>query len=190
MVAAAKSSPEGRAALRDRPRVEIDLARLRTLPSGTFGREVAAFFDANGLDPASIPRLEVTDDASFIHAHLYETHDVWHVATGFGTDVAGEVGLQAVYATQLPSRLAPLLVAGGLLQAAMWVQDDFVSRLAAAARGYEMAERARPLLGVRWGEMWELPIEEVRARLGIQPSNHFTQPPSLGMNHVPVAHAQ
>jgi ubiquinone biosynthesis protein COQ4 len=169
LVAAAKEHPDGRIALRDRPRVDIDLPQLRALPAGTFGRAVADFFDRNGLDPASIPRLEVTDDLSYINAHLYETHDVWHVATGFGTTVAEELGLQAVYATQLPAKLAPLLVAGGLLQAVLWVQDDFGARLAAIARGHAMAKRARPLLGVRWGEMWPLPLDEVRARLSIEP---------------------
>jgi ubiquinone biosynthesis protein COQ4 len=167
LVAAARAHPEGAAALRDRPRVAIDLPSLRALPAGTFGRAVAEFFDANGLDPAAIPRQAVTDDASYIHAHLYETHDVWHVATGFGTTVAEELGLQAVYATQLPSRLAPLLVAGGLLQAVFWVPDDFGARLAAIARGHALAKRARPLLGVRWGDLWPLPLEEVRTQLTI-----------------------
>jgi ubiquinone biosynthesis protein Coq4 len=27
---------------------------------------------------------------------------VWHVATGFSTDIAGELGLEAFYAAQLP----------------------------------------------------------------------------------------
>jgi hypothetical protein len=31
-----------------------------------------------------------------------------------------------------------------------------------------MGKRARPLLGVRWAELWELPLEEVRARLDIE----------------------
>ncbi len=168
LVAVAESHPEGRAALRERARVAIDLPSLRALPVGTFGRAVAAFFDENGLDPRSIPRLEAADDLSYIQAHLYETHDIWHVATGFDSSIAGEIGLQAIYATQLPSALAPLLVAGGLLQAVLWANDDFGARLAAIARGHTIAKRARPLLGVRWNELWTLPLDEVRMGLGIE----------------------
>jgi ubiquinone biosynthesis protein COQ4 len=147
----------------------VDLARLRTLPEGTFGRNVADFYDAHGLTPAAIPSLEAVDDASYVSAHLYETHDVWHVATGFGTTVAEELGLQAVYAAQMPGSLAPILIAGGLLQGALWVHDDFSARLAAVARGHALGKSARPLFGVLWDEMWGLPLEEVRRRIGVVP---------------------
>jgi ubiquinone biosynthesis protein COQ4 len=100
-----------------------------------------------------------------VTAHLYQTHDVWHVATGFGTSVADELGLQAVCATQFPGWLASILIAGGLVQAALWVQGDFTPRLAAVTRGFAMGRGSRPLFGVRWDAMWELPVEDVRRRL-------------------------
>jgi ubiquinone biosynthesis protein COQ4 len=157
----------GRRALDERPRMAVDLEMLRALPEGTFGRAVAQFYDRNGLTPAAIPSVEAVDEASYVTAHLYETHDVWHVATGFGSDVAEELGLQAVYAAQLPGRLAPILIAGGLVQAALWVQDDFAPRLAAVARGYRMGRRCEPLFGVRWDEMWGVSLDTVRLRLGL-----------------------
>jgi ubiquinone biosynthesis protein Coq4 len=154
-------------ALAEQPRLAIDLAALRAMPEGSFGRAVARFLDANGLDPASIPKLEAGDERAWTKAHLYETHDVWHVATGFATDEAGELGLQAFYAAQLPGRLPQMLLAGGLAQAAFWRQDDFRRRLAAIARGWDAGTRARPLFGVRWDAMWARPEEEVRAELAV-----------------------
>jgi ubiquinone biosynthesis protein Coq4 len=168
LIRTARSHPTGRAAFEQKHRLEIDLPKLRELRQGTFGRAVADFFDSNGLDPKAIPKLDVTDDATYAHAHLYETHDVWHVALGFGTNVAEELGLQAVYAAQVPGNLAPLLIAGGLVQAALWVQKDFSARLAAVARGYELGKRCAPLFGVRWADWWELPLEEVRSRLSVE----------------------
>jgi ubiquinone biosynthesis protein COQ4 len=85
----------GAKALAERPHVHIDLKALRALPTGTLGREYALMMDRNGLDPASIPTLPDDDEGKYVRAHLYETHDLWHVATGFSTDVAGELGLQA-----------------------------------------------------------------------------------------------
>lgn len=167
LVRKARSHPTGRAALAHKPRLEIDLVHLRTLRTGTFGRAVADFFDAHGLDPKAIPKLDVTDDATYVHAHLYETHDVWHVALGFGTNVSEELGLQAVYAAQLPGNLAPLLIAGGLVQAALWVRNDFAARLAAVARGHELGKGCAPLFGVQWADWWELPLEEIRRRLNV-----------------------
>lgn len=171
VVQAARGHADGERALQARHRAAVNLERLRDMAPGTFGRRVADFYDANGLTPATIPTIEALDDVSYVTAHLYETHDVWHVATGFGTSVAEELGLQAVYASQFPGRLAPILIAGGLIQAALWVHGDFTPRLAAVARGFAMGKRARPLFGVRWDEMWELPVEDVRRLLGLASSD-------------------
>ena len=129
IVRAACAHGDGRRAMKERHRVAVDLARLRSMATGTFGRHVADFYDDNGLTPAAIPTIDALDDTSYVTAHLYETHDVWHVATGFGTSVAEELGLQAVYAAQFPGRLASILIAGGLVQAALWVQGDFTARV-------------------------------------------------------------
>ena len=61
------------------------------------------------LDPKDILVPEnVGSDFDYVRAHLRETHDVWHPVTGFDTDVAGELGLQAFYLAQFQ---APLLAA-------------------------------------------------------------------------------
>jgi ubiquinone biosynthesis protein COQ4 len=65
----------------------------------------------------------------------------------------------------MPGRLAPILIAGGLLQAAFWVENDFVARVGAIARGYSVGSSAVPLFGIRWDEMWSLRLEEVRSRI-------------------------
>jgi ubiquinone biosynthesis protein Coq4 len=41
------------------------------------------------------------------------------------------------------------------------------TRMDSIARGWAMGKRARQLLGVRWADLWELPLAEVRARLGV-----------------------
>ncbi|MCA1663753.1 MAG: hypothetical protein LC659_05720 [Myxococcales bacterium] len=111
MVERAREHETGAAALRERPHVHLDLKLLRALPTGTLGREYALMMDRNGLDPASIPTLPDEDEGKYVRAHLYETHDLWHVVTGFGTDVAGELGLQAFYQAQLPGKLPSAILA-------------------------------------------------------------------------------
>jgi ubiquinone biosynthesis protein Coq4 len=123
---------------------------------------------ANGLDPAAIPSLEARDDLEFIRAHLFETHDVWHAVTGFGTDVAGELGLQAFYAAQAPGGLPLALMAMGLLNTAFYAPGEREARLDAITRGWEMGRQARPLFGTRWDQLWETPMVEVREWAGIE----------------------
>jgi ubiquinone biosynthesis protein Coq4 len=122
----------------------------------------------NDLDPSAIPTLDAKDELTFIRAHLYETHDVWHAVTGFDTDAAGELGLQAFYAAQAPGGLPIMLIAMGFLNTAIYSMSDRERRLDAIVRGWSMGCRARPLFGVRWGELWERPIEDVRRELGVE----------------------
>jgi ubiquinone biosynthesis protein COQ4 len=160
--------PRGARALIVRPRIgRIDLGELRQLPEGTLGRAYAEHMIANGLDPSAIPTLASNDPFSFVRAHLYESHDVWHVLTGFGTSVAGELGLQAFGLAQFPSRLAAVLIAGGLLHAVITRFDDRDARMSEIARGWILGKRAQKLFGVAWGEMWTRPLTSIRRELGI-----------------------
>jgi ubiquinone biosynthesis protein COQ4 len=168
MAAAVAEDPAGALALDERPRIgRLDLDAFRGLPAGTLGRAFAEHMDTAGLDPAALPRLPADDPLTFLRAHLYETHDVWHVVTGFETDVAGELGLQAFYVAQVPGKLAPALVAGGLLNAVLYQWDQRDARMRAIVRGWLLGKRAKPLFGARWAEMWSVPLTEVRARFAI-----------------------
>jgi ubiquinone biosynthesis protein Coq4 len=154
--------PGGREAL-----AKIDLAELEKLPAGTLGHAFAAHMRKNGLDPAAMPIVDANDELEFIRAHLYETHDVWHALTGFGADVAGELGLQAFYMTQLSGKLPTVLLSLGFLNAAMYQHDDRDRRMHAIVRGWLMGKRAKKLFGADWSKMWPLPLSEVRRRFGI-----------------------
>jgi ubiquinone biosynthesis protein Coq4 len=155
----------GATALRRRPRLRLDLATLRALPPGTLGRAFAEHMAANHLDPAAIPTLPVSDELDFVRAHLYETHDVWHVVTGFATDVPGELGLQAFYFAQLPGKLPSAILAAAFLNTLIKHFEEREPRMREIVRGYLLGRRARPLFGVPWDQLWSTPLDEIRARL-------------------------
>ncbi len=151
-------------------RLRIDIPRLRDLAPGTLGREFAEHMVANNLDPSALPNLPSKDSFEYFRAHLYETHDVWHVATGFGTDLVGELGLQGFYLAQIPGPLPLMLVAIGFLRSAIYdgaLTEPFMDAL---IRGYQMGKASSPLFGVRWDALWEIPLEDVRRQLGLAPS--------------------
>lgn len=165
-----RALPGPSAALRTRPRMpRIDLPTLRAMPVGSVGQAYAAFMDSQGLDPNAIPKLEATDDAGYLTAHLYETHDVWHVITGFAPDVAGELGLQAFYLAQLEGPLPVAILAAGLLNT-LGTLGEVRARMDAIVRGWELGNRARPFFGVRWGDLFARPLVEVRRELGVEPA--------------------
>ncbi len=154
-------------ALRERHRLRVDLAALGRLPEGTFGRTYADFMRAANLDPSSLPSLEARDDAEWFAAHLYETHDIWHVAAGFAPDVAGELGLQAFYLAQLDAPLPVAILAAGLLNTAFAAMGDATRRMDEIVRGWQVGRAARPFFGVRWDHHWARPLGDVRREFGL-----------------------
>lgn len=153
-------------ALRDRPRIgRLEVARLAAMPPGTLGRAFGDFLVENQLDPEDIEVNAVRSDFDYVRAHLRETHDVWHVATGFATDVAGELGLQAFYLAQFRAPLAAMLLTVGMLNTLFYSMDDRDARMRAIARGWLLGKRARSLFGYRWAERWHAPLGEVRREL-------------------------
>lgn len=171
IVDALDADPFARRALAERHRIRLDLAELRRLPEGTLGRTFAAHMDAAGLDPGALPTLASDDRIAFFRAHLYETHDIWHVVTGFGVDYRGELGLQAFYLAQIPGALPALLVATGFLRGALYDHDLLRPFMEELVRGWRMGTSARTFFGVHWDELWDLPLSEVRARLAVDESD-------------------
>jgi ubiquinone biosynthesis protein COQ4 len=167
------------AALRARARMgRVDLAELGRLPEGTLGRAYADFMRAAGLDPSSIPSLEARNEHQWFSAHLYETHDIWHVVTGFGPDVAGELGLQAFYLAQIAGPLPIAILAAGFVNTAIAAQDDAARRMEEIARGWQLGRAARPLFGVRWHEQWARPLAELRGELALTTPTGSASAPS------------
>lgn len=162
------SPPEVARAIEERHRLaRIDLRSLQALPEGTLGREFAEHMLHNNLDPTALPDLPSPDRISFFRAHLYETHDIWHVVTGYGTDLVGELALQGFYLAQIPGPLPALLIAVGFLRSALVDTDLTTPFMDALMSGYRMGKESTPLFGVHWDEWWTTPIDEVRATLGV-----------------------
>ena len=162
-------SARGARALAQRPRVgAIDLEALALLPEGSLGQAFAAHMRSAGLDPAAIPVLPANDPVSYTFAHLHEVHDIWHVVTGFGTDTAGELGLQAFNAAQFPTRLGIALLAAGLLNTLLFEWEEREVRMDEISRGWALGRRTPHLFGVPWAKRWSQPLDQLRAELGVE----------------------
>lgn len=163
-----KKTPSVARAFVDGHRIAIDLKSLAAMPEGSFGRAYADHMIAANLDPGAIPTLPAETEIGYFRAHLYETHDIWHVATGFGTDWKGELGLQAFYLAQIPGSLPAILLAVGFVRVALFEMTGTKAFVDGVVHGWKMGRVARPFFGVRWDELFPLPVAEVRAYLGIE----------------------
>jgi ubiquinone biosynthesis protein Coq4 len=163
-----RRTPTAARALRERPRMgQVELDALRALPRDTLGHAFAEHLSRNGLNPDALPHLPASTEAEYVRAHLLEVHDVWHVLLGFGTDVSGELGMQAFSLAQLGSPFAAGILAGGMVNTLLYAFSERDVRMRAIVRGWLLGKRARLLFGLEWAQMWERPLSQVRAWAGL-----------------------
>ena len=138
-------------------------ARVRALPARS-----------TRITPDVFKRPAIDDDrVAYVMQRIRQTHDLWHVLTGYTPDVSGELLLQVFTFAQLrvPSALA-IAVIGSVR--VFWRSPDYLHRVRVA---YRRGQQTRQLAAFRWEDHWADPLGELRARLGC--------PPELSAHELP-----
>ena len=165
----------GRRILRDRPRITsktLSMEKLRGLPRDTVGWTYAAWLDREGVSPDTRDQVQFIDDeeCAYVMQRYRECHDFGHAVTGLPIFVEGEIGLKAF---EFANNGLPMT--GMALAAIARVKPEERRRLFRTYLPWAFANgwKSEDLINVYWEEELETPVEELRARLGIE------QPPDL-----------
>ncbi|MCC5636795.1 hypothetical protein LC593_13155 [Nostoc sp. CHAB 5844] len=148
-----------------------DVEKLLQYPETSLGYAYASYIKKNGFDPGFYRQIKIEDDISYLTLRIRQTHDIWHIVTGFKTDVLGEIGLKAFEMVQTRRNLAFVLVGGSLLGTLVKSPDQLPNLLKQITLGYQMGSIAKPLLAQKWEEHWDKSLSEWRNELGIQPAS-------------------
>jgi len=167
------NSEEGRALLATRPRITMDTVltgRLAALPADTFGGAYARYMSVHGFSPdgRSRARAVADDELRWVLQRYREVHDFWHVLVGLPPSVLGEIAVKwfEMVQTGLPSPALAALVAPLRLPA-----DQRTALRTLYAPWAARAGRAAPfLLAVRYEDLFERRLDDVRALLHIEPA--------------------
>jgi ubiquinone biosynthesis protein Coq4 len=155
------------ALLARRPCEPFEMVALAALPEGTLGRVFADHCSARALNP-NLGYIPPDSEVDWVLHHIALTHDVWHVVTGWGNDEIGEYGLGAFYMGQLAAPAFFGFLLALVMLSTVFRRRPFQELMEAIVAGYEMGRRARPLFGVDWPSLWNVPLAEVRARFHLE----------------------
>lgn len=144
-----------------------DIPKLLQYPEGSLGSAYATYIKTCGFDPGFYRTIVVDDDTSYLLLRLRQTHDIWHVVTGFSVDVPGELGLKAFELAQTRRTMAGILIAGGFIKCLIQTPSELDRLLDTISIGYRMGVHAKPLLAQKWEQHWDKPLTVWRAELGI-----------------------
>jgi ubiquinone biosynthesis protein Coq4 len=151
-------------------RYEVD--ELLRLPPDTLGGAYARHMKANGLRPDFYEDAAPRHRMHYLRMRMRQTHDIWHVVSGFGTDEFGEVGLQGFYFAQFTNGQSALIASAALLKSVLRGRfGDLEKHVDAFCEGYCNGKRAQALLDVKWEELWSEKLDAVRRRYGIAEPN-------------------
>ena len=145
-----------------------DTTALGKLPKNTLGYKYFYHLDSMGFDPDYYRKIEVENDVDYVMMRIRQTHDIWHVITGFDTHPLGEIAIKAVELAQTHRPMAAAICAGGVYRYMLKQPDEFSDCLESIVAGYHMGLQSRPLLAMKWEELWDRKVDDLRERLGVE----------------------
>ena len=169
-----ESTPEGRRLLDERPELSsehVDYDYLRSLPATSCGGAYARHLDNNGItaDYQAAATRHVDDpDMAYLMRRFRQTHDVWHALLGIGITGHEEVLIHWFSWGQLRLPVSAMIMVFGSMKHLV-LERRWQALRHSALEAYRGGRDAAPLLGVYWEDLWEEPLESVRAIYGIRP---------------------
>lgn len=165
-----QSNPEIQALVQERYIAPTpDLDALLQLPHDSLGYCYAAHMKRLNFNPNFFPDVEVKDEKSCLELRIKQTHDIWHVITGFGVDEVGEFGLQGFTLAQTHLPVSVAIAAAGVFHTLLKYPHRLNEVLGVIQRGYSMGVQAKPFLAQKWEEHWEKPLVQWQSEMGIEP---------------------
>lgn len=163
-----------------------DIDRLGAMPEGSLGHGIWLFYtteeiSAQGLKGASEAASDAdntadknSDEAIFGRRNR-ELHDVFHVLTGYGRDMRGEIAVLAFTYAQTKNTGMGYLVLRSLDGNGA---NSEMGRL--IRQGYWRGRRAQWLIDQDWEELLPMPLEQLRIDLGVGPAPEYEHLRSAG----------
>ncbi len=153
---------------------------LASLPEGTLGRVYADFTDREQISPAGL--IEASESGAedappldrermLFSTRMRDSHDLWHVVTGYGRDLVGEAALLAFTYRQTRNRGIGFIVLIAYLKAGRVSPRHRVM----IRDGYRRAKNASWLPGADWETLLTRPLDEVRRTLGVVPVEAYSE---------------
>lgn len=156
------------------PEILDDHALLRRTPKGSLAHAYCDFMEAEGLSAAGLVaesdragRPRFPDLVEWYINRSRDTHDMFHVLTGYGRDALGEASVLLFTHGQQPSQGHLLIGYAGAANIKRTVKGTKAPVIGAVREAHRIGKGAPPLIAQPIRQLLERPLEDVRASLRI-----------------------
>ena len=149
----------------------LDRTRLARLPEGSLGREYLSFCERHGITADGLIAAseegsaddDLTPEERVMRARMRDAHDLWHVVTGYQTDLIGEASVLAFTVAQTKNPGVALIVLSAFIDA----RGDRSATRTLLIEAFLRGLHAEWLPAADWEVLLERPLAQVRRDLGI-----------------------
>jgi len=159
-----------------------DHCALRRTPKGSLGHAYCDFMEAEGLSAAGLvaesERLgwaKYPDLVQWFIERSRDTHDLFHVLTGYGRDALGEQCVLLFTHGQAPSQGHLLIGYAGAANIKNMVRASKAPVIGAVRQAHRTGKGAPRLIEQSISELLAQPIDDVRAALRIQQPTQYRE---------------
>ncbi|MEO1731456.1 MAG: Coq4 family protein [Pseudomonadota bacterium] len=156
------------------PEILDDHAELRKAPVGSLGHAYCDFMESEGLTAAglvaesdALGRPKYPDLAQWYFERSRDTHDLFHVLTGYGRDALGEQCVLLFTHGQSPSHGHLLIGYAGSLNIKLQAKGSKAPVMAAVNQAKRTGQGASVLLEQPIRELLKQPLDAVRDAMNI-----------------------
>ena len=156
------------------PEILDDHAALRRTPKGSLAHAYCDFMEAEGLTAAGLVaesersgRARFPDLVEWYINRSRDTHDMFHVLTGYGRDALGEASVLLFTHGQAPSQGHLLIGYAGAANIKKMAKGTKAPVFGAVREAHRIGKGAPPLIDQPIRELLERPLADVRAALRI-----------------------
>jgi ubiquinone biosynthesis protein Coq4 len=171
VAACAISYPSVREAAARDGAVGLDAAALKACPAGSLGAELREVIEARGglalLDPEALGLSALPPPLPYVNGRILQCHELWRIVGGYQSTELHLIALSAFQMGQFGHHYSSLLLGVAFSVLALERSEDARMILDTIFAGWAHGRQSPPLLGVAWEQLWDQPVEAVRAQLGL-----------------------
>src|SRR5262245_11364481 len=108
------------------------------------------------------------EETDYVTMRVRKTHDLHHIVTGFSMLGPGELGVIGITALQYGYPAFMTLDLGAIALSMLQV-EGWGGQVHSVQAGWHVAERCKPLMGVRWEEGLDKPLDVWRQEMNVDP---------------------
>lgn len=164
------------------PEILDDHAALRRTPKGSLAHAYCDFMEGEGLTAAGLVaesdragRPRYPDLVEWYINRSRDTHDLFHVLTGYGRDALGEASVLLFTHGQSPSQGHLLIGYAGAANIKKMAKGSKAPVMSAVREAHRIGKGAPALIDQPIRKLLERPLDEVRTALRIAAPTHYRE---------------